>query len=60
MLTVRDFKQIAGRAGRRGFDTLGSVVAQAPEHAIENKKLRMKAGDDPKKLRYRSISSWVT
>ena len=51
VLTVRDFKQIAGRAGRRGFDTLGSVVAQAPEHAIENKKLRMKAGDDPKKLR---------
>jgi len=51
VLTVRDFKQIAGRAGRRGFDTLGSVVAQAPEHAIENKKLRGKAGGDPKKLR---------
>ena len=51
VLSVRDFKQIAGRAGRRGFDTLGSVVAQAPEHEIENKKLRMKAGDDSKKLR---------
>ncbi len=51
VLSVRDFKQIAGRAGRRGFDTLGSVVAQAPEHAIENKKLRMKAGGDAKKLR---------
>lgn len=51
VLSVRDFKQIAGRAGRRGFDTLGSVVAQAPEHMIENKKLRAKAGDDPKKLR---------
>jgi hypothetical protein len=51
VLTVRDFKQIAGRAGRRGFDTLGSVVAQAPEHAIENKKLRAKTGGDPKKLR---------
>jgi len=51
VLSVRDFKQIAGRAGRRGFDTLGSVVAQAPEHAIENKKLRAKAGGDAKKLR---------
>jgi superfamily II RNA helicase len=51
VLSVRDFKQIAGRAGRRGFDTLGSVVALAPEHVIENKKLRAKAGDDPKKLR---------
>jgi superfamily II RNA helicase len=51
VLTVRDFKQIAGRAGRRGFDTLGSVVAQAPEHMVENNKLRAKAGGDPKKLR---------
>jgi superfamily II RNA helicase len=51
VLSVRDFKQIAGRAGRRGFDTLGSVVAQAPEHVVENKKLRAKAGDDAKKLR---------
>jgi superfamily II RNA helicase len=36
LLSVRDFQQIAGRAGRRGFDTAGSVVCQAPEHVIEN------------------------
>src|SRR5690606_18836224 len=51
ILSVRDFQQIAGRAGRRGFDTQGSVVVQAPEHAIENLQARRKAGDDPKKLR---------
>ncbi|MCO4748297.1 MAG: DUF3516 domain-containing protein [Proteobacteria bacterium] len=39
LLTVRDFKQIAGRAGRKGFDTQGTVVAQAPEWVIENAKL---------------------
>ncbi len=38
ILSVRDFKQIAGRAGRKGFDTKGSVVAQAPEHIIEKRK----------------------
>ena len=37
LLSVRDFKQIAGRAGRKGFDTEGSVVAQAPEHIIEKR-----------------------
>ncbi len=36
VLSVREFKQIAGRAGRKGFDTAGSVVCQAPEHVIEN------------------------
>ncbi len=51
ILTVRDFKQIAGRAGRRGFDTQGLVVAQAPEHVIENLRLEAKAAGDPKKLR---------
>ncbi|MDG2125629.1 MAG: DUF3516 domain-containing protein, partial [Verrucomicrobiales bacterium] len=48
-LTVRDFKQIAGRAGRRGFDTIGYVVAQAPEHVIANKKLEAKAAANPGK-----------
>ena len=43
ILSVRDFKQIAGRAGRRGFDVEGSVVCQAPEHVIENLRLAAKA-----------------
>jgi len=42
LLTVREFKQIAGRAGRKGFDDKGSVVCQAPEHVIENKRLQLK------------------
>lgn len=44
MLAVRDFKQIAGRAGRKGFDDQGSVVAQAPEHVIERKLAEAKGG----------------
>lgn len=51
ILSVRDFQQISGRAGRKGFDTRGMVVAQAPEHVIENLKLEAKAGDDPAKKR---------
>ena len=43
ILSARDFHQIAGRAGRKGFDERGFVVAQAPEHVIENKKLAEKA-----------------
>lgn len=43
ILAVRDFKQIAGRAGRKGYDDHGWVLAQAPEHVIENKKLEAKA-----------------
>ncbi|MDX6346096.1 MAG: hypothetical protein QOF84_886 [Streptomyces sp.] len=50
-LRSREFHQIAGRAGRAGFDTSGFVVAQAPEHVIENEKALAKAGDDPKKRR---------
>ena len=50
-LRAREFHQIAGRAGRAGFDTVGYVVAQAPEHDVENARLVAKAGDDPKKLR---------
>jgi superfamily II RNA helicase len=51
LLQAREFHQIAGRAGRAGYDTVGRVVVQAPEHAIENEKMIAKAGDDPKKLK---------
>ncbi|MFP5347693.1 MAG: DUF3516 domain-containing protein, partial [Actinomycetes bacterium] len=50
-LKAREFHQIAGRAGRAGFDTAGTVVVQAPEHEVENLKALAKAGDDPKKRR---------
>jgi superfamily II RNA helicase len=48
-LAVRDFKQICGRAGRRGFDHIGYVVCQAPEHVIENLRLEKKASASGKK-----------
>ncbi len=51
LLSVRDFRQISGRAGRKGFDTEGLVVVQAPEHVVENRRLEAKAGHDPKKMR---------
>jgi superfamily II RNA helicase len=50
-LKAREFHQIAGRAGRAGYDTSGAVVVQAPDHVVENRRLVNKAGDDPKKLR---------
>ncbi|WP_029151144.1 DEAD/DEAH box helicase [Microbacterium indicum] len=50
-LGAREFHQIAGRAGRAGFDPYGNVVVLAPEHEIENEQARKKAGDDPKKLK---------
>ena len=51
VLKAREFHQIAGRAGRAGYDTAGTVVVQAPDHVVENAKALAKAGDDPKKLR---------
>jgi superfamily II RNA helicase len=51
VLKAREFHQIAGRAGRAGYDTSGAVVVQAPDHVVENQKAVAKAGDDPKKLR---------
>jgi superfamily II RNA helicase len=51
LLSAREFHQIGGRAGRAGFDTMGTVIALAPEHVIENARLLAKAGDDPRKQR---------
>ena len=50
-LKAREFHQIAGRAGRAGYDVVGTVVAQAPEHEVENARLLARAGDDVKKRR---------
>ena len=49
ILSARDFHQVAGRAGRKGFDDRGWVVAQAPEHMVENVKLEGKAARGGKK-----------
>jgi superfamily II RNA helicase len=51
VFTVREFRQLAGRAGRPGFDPDGHVWVQAPEHVIDNAKAMAKAGDDPKARR---------
>ncbi|HEX6420526.1 MAG TPA: DUF3516 domain-containing protein [Acidimicrobiales bacterium] len=51
LLSAREFHQIAGRAGRAGFDTVGHVWAQAPEHVVENERALAKAGDDPRRRR---------
>jgi len=51
LLRSREFHQIAGRAGRPGFDTVGYVVAQAPEHEVENARIVAKFADDARKLR---------
>ena len=63
VLSARDFHQISGRAGRKGFDDVGWVVAQAPEHWIENVKLAAKAAAGGKKYTKRqpperNFSNW--
>lgn len=50
LLAARDFHQISGRAGRKGFDDVGWVIAQAPEHVVENRKLEEKSKRDGKKF----------
>jgi superfamily II RNA helicase len=52
-LKAREFHQVAGRAGRAGYDTVGYVVVQAPEHVIENEKAKAKAesGSSNKKVK---------
>jgi superfamily II RNA helicase len=50
-LTARDFHQITGRAGRKGFDDIGFVVAMAPEYVIENARIDAKIAGDPKKAK---------
>src|SRR6201996_9345671 len=58
LLQAREFHQIAGRAGRAGFDTAGRVVVQAPEHVIENEKSFAKAlakAGDPAVARRRVV-----
>jgi len=52
LLGVREFQQISGRAGRRGFDAVGTVVVQAPEHVIENRRLERKASEAAGKKRF--------
>lgn len=49
ILNVRDFRQVAGRAGRKGYDDKGYVIIQAPEHVIENRQAELKAAANPGK-----------
>ncbi len=63
LLSVRDFKQIAGRAGRKGFDERGSVVCQAPEHVTANQAAAAREARggkrQPKKTPPRGFVSWT-
>ena len=52
LLTARELQQIAGRAGRKGFDTQGYVVALAPEHVVANNRMEAKRGKDGKAVKF--------
>lgn len=56
-LRVREFLQIAGRAGRAGFDDEGVVISLATPYDIERMKAEAKAQGDPKKLRKIKVST---
>jgi superfamily II RNA helicase len=49
ILSNREFAQIAGRAGRKGFDDRGDVWVQAPEHVVENLEAERKAAEKGRK-----------
>ena len=53
ILRTREFLQIAGRAGRAGFDTAGYVVVQAPEHVIENERAKAKSDGQERRAQRR-------
>ncbi len=52
LYSVREFQQLAGRAGRKGYDTQGWVVGQAPEHVIQNRRMEAKLGRDGKMIKF--------
>lgn len=52
ILSVREFRQISGRAGRKGFDEQGWVASQAPEHVVENKRMAAKLSTAGKKKKF--------
>src|ERR1039458_4334215 len=51
LLSARELHQIAGRAGRAGYDSSGLVVVQAPDHVIENEQAAKKVAGDPRRTR---------
>ncbi|MHC5114779.1 MAG: DEAD/DEAH box helicase [Planctomycetota bacterium] len=50
LLSSREFRQIAGRAGRKGHDDVGTVIIQAPEHEVVNRRKKAKAAASSKKF----------